>query len=180
MKFVKKIKIRREIVILLWGLFENILKGTILKEGSEEVIEIDSDFSFPIARNKGLIEETHTVIVDTIKGNSKFQKYDTARIELAKKSAVKDTNNKPIMLPNGMGYKIEDWAKFNEEVENLKKSDEHKEAVEKHEEWIKKEVEIETYIMKLSCVPKGFPRAAMEHLYLFIMYDDELEELKNE
>lgn len=127
-------------------------------------------FAYAVSKNLQLLESEIKSINEAQKPSEKFQAYDKARVELAKKHA-KTEEGKPVVKNNS--YVIENEKAFNEELETLKT--EHKEALDEREvqlnefkELLKGEVEIELHKVKMDDVPADITVTQMEGIFAII------------
>lgn len=91
-------------------------------------------FAYAILKNRVKVDAYIKALrEENLTESAEFKKYDTARIKLAEKFAVKDANKAPV-IANGR-YTIKDQKKFDAAVKELKEK--HKEAIKGREKQLK-------------------------------------------
>lgn len=115
-------------------------------------------FAYAINRNKTILDAEVKAINEAKVEKEDFQAYEKARIELVEAHAKKDKEGKPVILGNQ--YQIADQKKFDKEIAKLQK--EHKKSLDNRQKqidelnnFIKEEVELELYGIKLENVPEN-------------------------
>jgi hypothetical protein len=91
-------------------------------------LNLTGKVAYAIAKNRKILETEIETLQESIKAREDFTKYNTERIELAKKHARKDEKGNPLTKDNGGKYDIEDIDAFEKEFETLKET--HKEAID--------------------------------------------------
>lgn len=100
-----------------------------------------------------------------------YTEYDKKRLELCRERAEKDDKGKPQMAPGESGaleYVIQDMEAFNAEVEAMKVSDAHREAVEAYTKQLEdyeklrdEEADVALMGLRFEDIPEGVTTAHM-------------------
>lgn len=164
---MKKYKIARERLMSMWDIANYLLSGNVTEM-------LPRKFGYALARNLDLLEAVRKASETATKKDADYQKYDEARVELAKKMAKRGEDDKPVVVNNR--YVQQDQLAFDKALEGLQ--EEHREAYNRHQEFLAEELEIELYEMKLSTMPDNVQVIAMRVMNP-IMVDD-TEEVDSE
>lgn len=120
-------------------------------------------FAYSVAKNIGLLQPEFEALKKALEASDEFQKYDEARVELAKSHSKKNDKGEPEKTLNTQGvesFVIEDQSAFDKAFEALK--EEHKatlevrqKQVEEQNELLKTESTVTLYKVALADVPNN-------------------------
>lgn len=118
-------------------------------------------FGYAIAMNVTRVEILLACLRKTIEPDDGYKEYNKARIALCEEYATKDKHGKAMMYPSGDQYVIEDFPALEAAIKDLQNSDEHKEAVDRHEEkltehrkLLEEDADYEPHMISLSKTPE--------------------------
>lgn len=130
-------------------------------------------FAYAVSKNINLVRQELESFEEMSKPTPEYMAYDIARVELAKKHAVKDENGKPRMENNH--YIMEDKELFDKEVDKLQKSATHKKAVEEREKqlnefkaFLEEDSDFEPYMVKIQYVPEDITSEQLAGIFMII------------
>ena len=132
-------------------------------------------FNYAIAKNIATLKPEILSLQEALKASEEFNKYDTERIEIAKKHAKKDENGEPIKQNVGTQeqFIIEDKELFDKEFEALKEA--HKEVYEARlkqlkdfEDLLEVENPVVLHKIKLSDIPEDIKTEQLAGIYPLI------------
>lgn len=119
--------------------------------------------AYAVARNKRALVAEQSLLKKATKHSDKYKEYDTKRIELCQKYALKDEAGKPklTMGPTGMAYEgVNENPNFQEDLKVLK--EEHKESIDNQEKkqedyakMLEEEIEFDLYMVQSDQLPKN-------------------------
>ena len=128
-------------------------------------------FTYTISKNKEILKKVVEEIQKKAEMHENYREYEKERVDLNEKYAKRDKDGNPEVKDKN--YVIKDKAKFEEEVEKLKKK--HKEAIEEREQQRKdveelanKEITLDLKTIPLSIVPDKVTVDQMEVLSILI------------
>lgn len=128
-------------------------------------------FTYTISKNKEILKNVVEEIQKTAEMHDNYREYEKERVELNEKYTKRDKDGNPEVKDKN--YVIKDKAKFEEEVEKLKKK--HKDAIEEREQQRKdveelanKEITLDLKTIPLSIVPDKVTVDQMEVLSILI------------
>lgn len=128
-------------------------------------------FTYTISKNKEILKNVVEEIQKTAEMHDNYREYEKERVELNEKYTKRDKDGNPEVKDKN--YVIKDKAKFEEEVEKLKKK--YKDAIEEREEQRKaveemanQEVTLKLKTIPLSIVPDTITIDQMEVLSILI------------
>ena len=128
-------------------------------------------FTYTISKNKEVLKKVVEEIQKKAEMHENYKEYEKERVELNEKHTKRDKDGNPVVKDKN--YVIKDKAKFDEEVEKLKKK--HKDAIEEREQQRKdvedlanKEITLDLKTIPLSIVPDKVTVDQMEVLSILI------------
>lgn len=128
-------------------------------------------FTYTISKNKEILKNVVEEIQKKAEMHENYKEYEKERVELNEKHTKRDKDGNPVVKDKN--YVIKDKAKFDEEVEKLKKK--HKDAIEEREQQRKdvedlanKEITLDLKTIPLSIVPDKVTVDQMEVLSILI------------
>jgi len=135
-------------------------------------------FVYAIVKNARLVDVVLGDLKKTIEPDDDYKEFEEARIALCDEHAVRDEHDKPKQHPDGR-YIIKDVSAFDVAFEDLKKTAEHKDAVDHHEEKITEyrklmvegEADYEPYMIPLSYIPDDITAGQLAAIYEIIEDD---------
>lgn len=129
-------------------------------------------FAYAVAKNLGLLQPEIDALKKALEASDEFQKYDEARVELAKSHAKKNDKGEPETTKNAQGqetFVLEDQEAFDKAFEALK--EEHKatlearqKQVDEQNELLKTESTVTLYKVALADVPNAITADQMKGL----------------
>lgn len=128
-------------------------------------------FTYTVSKNKEVLKKVVEEIQKKAEMHENYKEYEKERVELNEKHTKRDKDGNPVVKDKN--YVIKDKAKFEEEVEKLKKK--HKDAIEEREQQRKdvedlanKEITLDLKTIPLSIVPDKVTVDQMEVLSILI------------
>jgi len=122
-------------------------------------------WAYAVARNITKLRPEIEALQKAFTAGKEFLDYNKKRMDLAKKYAVKvDGKPKTIKVGSTEEYLIDDEAKFNRELDKLKKKykkaiEERQKEVDDFNEILKEEIEIDLYMINSDYIPEGITPA---------------------
>jgi Fe2+ transport system protein B len=136
-------------------------------------------FAYAVSKNLSLLQPEIDALKKALESKEDYNKYEEARIELAKKHAKKDEKGKEVTTLGKNGqeeYVMEDMSIFEKAFKALK--EEHKEAIDARDEQIKEQNEllktdstIELHKVSLSDVPQDITVGQMQGISAMVTDD---------
>ena len=127
-------------------------------------------FAYAISRNLSLLQPEIDALKKALEASDEFQKYDEARVELAKSHAKKNDKGEPETTKNAQGqetFVLENQEAFDKAFEALK--EEHKatlearqKQVDEQNELLKTESTVTLYKVSLADVPNAITADQMK------------------
>ena len=128
-------------------------------------------FTYTISKNKEVLKKVVEEIQKKAEMHENYKEYEKERVELNEKHTKRDKDGNPVIKDKN--YVIKDKAKFDADVEKLKKK--HKDAIEEREQQRKdvedlanKEITLDLKTIPLSIVPDKVTVDQMEVLSILI------------
>ena len=128
-------------------------------------------FTYTISKNKEVLKKVVEEIQKKAEMHDNYREYEKERVELNEKHTKRDKDGNPVIKDKN--YVIKDKAKFDADVEKLKKK--HKDAIEEREQQRKdvedlanKEITLDLKTIPLSIVPDKVTVDQMEVLSILI------------
>ena len=128
-------------------------------------------FTYTISKNKEILKNVVEEIQKKAEMHENYKEYEKERVELNEKHTKRDKDGNPVIKDKN--YVIKDKAKFDADVEKLKKK--HKDAIEEREQQRKdvedlanKEITLDLKTIPLSIVPDKVTVDQMEVLSILI------------
>lgn len=125
-------------------------------------------FSYFVNKNINIMKPEVEALDKALEADEGFNKFETERVELAKKHAKKDKKGKPVIEDNG--FVLEDTKEFDKEFTTLKET--HKESYAKREKQIedynnmlREEIKFEFHKIKIEDMPEDISTAQMNGIY---------------
>lgn len=147
-----KIKVKRSEIVAIHHAFRGMGE-----------IEGNPKFTYAVSKNKKLILPEIEALADAEKLSPELVEYDKKRISLCEKYCNKDENGKPITVPlpsGGTGYDGlgDDNKKFTDAIGKLQAEykdvlDARQKQMEKVNELLDEEIEIEVHCLKVDDLP---------------------------
>ncbi len=128
-------------------------------------------FTYTISKNKEILKKVVEEIQKKAEMHENYREYEKERVELNEKYAKRDKDGNPEVKDKN--YVIKDKAKFEEEVEKLKKK--HKDAIEQREQQREdidkladEEITLELKTLPIGIIPNEITVDQMEVLSMLI------------
>lgn len=133
-------------------------------------IESEFDFSYAVAKNKRIAKSYVEVLEDKFKASKEFEEYQQKRLKLATEMAEVDENDQPVIRNNSYVIKKELRAEFKTKFEELKTEyklaiEAQKELLDKQENTLNEEKEVDFYLISKTLLPKLTPKQMDVVLY---------------
>lgn len=148
----------------LFELFNTITAPDFKYKGAE--------FNYIIAKNVAKLKPELEALQKGLEATEEYKEYDTKRIEILKKYAVKGENGEPVIENNA--FKLSDKTTALKEIEELQK--ENKEILDartrqeqEYQELLNKESTIEIHKLKKSDLPEDMETPVMIKLFKLII-----------
>ncbi|MCK5016581.1 MAG: hypothetical protein KAS32_05845 [Candidatus Peribacteraceae bacterium] len=153
---------KRQDVLAIWNVLESL--------GNEQT---SVEFAYVVAKNQALIKDEYESVKKSILPSKSYQKYEEARLEIAKINASKNSTGQPNMANGNIIIDPNNVEKIKGELEKLNK--ENEEAIKERElqmkeaeDFFEQEINIEFETTLISNFPKTLTPNQMKYLIQFI------------
>ena len=146
--------------------------------------KLNTFFLFGLSNNKLEIQNHAIKFVEGTKPHRDFTMYDSERVLMCKRLALKDAEGKPLRDSNG-DFVFRDYEEFQNEIDDLRKEykdaiDHQEKRLEQNEKLISKLVDVEYYPMKIQYFDDEVPTDMYYALIQFVDGEPEEQEVKPE